>query len=151
MVSPDDAAALKELVAAMPEFKRIGTVINALELWSTNRSIRDQVRIHGRQSGVDVLDFLDRLPAELGYETPEQLVCGYRPLGNSTDAEDKAEFEAWNKLCRRALNVARQPEHSDWPELQEPVNDLFFDLARFVGKRYRLAQFIKEARASRPG
>src|SRR5438445_3667710 len=141
MVAPEDTAALRELVQDKPEFKRIKIVLDALELWNSNPSIVDQVRSHGRQAGVDVLDFLDTLPTRLEYASAEQFICGYEPVAGATPADMAAEFEGWNNLYRRALNVASQPADSDWMELKEPVNDLFADLAEFVGKRYRRYQF----------
>jgi len=149
MVAPEDTAALRELVADKPEFKRIKIVLDALEHWITNVPGREQVREHGRQSGVDVLDFLEELPGRLEFGSAEQLICGYQPLGGLTTAEEAAEFESWNKLCRQAVDLADQPAHSDWMDLQKPANDLFADLAGFVGKRYRRYEFTKETRASR--
>jgi hypothetical protein len=149
-MAANDTAVLRELVAQKPEFKRISIILDALELWTSSPSIRDQVRVHGRQSGIDVLDFLDRLPQKLGYESVEQLICGYQPVGDVISPEEKDGFERWNKLSRQALTVARRPADDDWMELYEPVRALFNDLAEFVGGKYRLYQFTKEARASRP-
>ncbi len=149
MATASDVAVLYELVREHPEFKRIGIVANALERWNVDPSIREVVRLHGRQSGVDVLDLLDVLPAKLGYDSPERFVCGYRAMGDSLTAEETAEFERWNALHRQALKVARQPAHADWMDLHEPVAALFASLAEFVGERYRLYGFVQEARSSR--
>ncbi|MDQ6722070.1 MAG: hypothetical protein M3003_14920 [Candidatus Dormibacteraeota bacterium] len=147
MAKASDMITLRELITQEPEFKRIEIVANALERWNVDMSIREQVRIHGRQSGVDVLDLLHLLPAKLGYESAEQFVCGYQPLGGRT--AETAEFGRWDSLCRQALTVARQPADADWSDLHKPVDDLVAGLAEFVGERYRLYQFMKEARASR--
>jgi hypothetical protein len=150
MATANDLAALDELVTEEPEFKRIEIVANALERWGVDKSIREQVGLHGRQSGVDVLDLLNALPDKLGYKSVEEFVCGYQPLGDSRSEQETADVEHWNRLCRKALIVARQPTDADSGDLYKPVGELFADLAEFVGERYRLYQFIKEARATRP-
>lgn len=145
-MDPEVAKAFRELVKETP-FERILAVGNGRQRWE-DLHWRGAIGQTARRTAVDVLDLLAFLPNKLGYESAEHFVCGYRPLGGTLAARDRAELEHWNSLCGEAANILRQPASE---ELYEPLQRLLGDLMAFVGERLRLHQVMTEARASREG
>lgn len=142
----DDLLGLARL-ADQNGFGRLSHIVEVITSWAQSGKPGDIDAYYARPAALDLSDFLPKLPELAGYNSEIEFVLGYKPLGMALLPEaDADELRTWHGFQGRAFGHLDVSDHDDTATIRDHWIPLVHDLARFLGRRRRIARLRKAAR-----
>ena|SRR5437867_1487365 len=139
----DDLLGLANL-AEQNGFGRLSRIVEVITAWAQSGKPGDIDAYYARGAALDLSDLMPKLPELTGYNAEIEFVLGYKPLETALLPEaDADELRTWQGFQGRAFGNLDVSDRDDAATIRDHWIPLVHDLARFVGRRRRIARLRK--------
>jgi hypothetical protein len=127
----------------------LNRLVEVIGAWAQSGTPGDIDAYYARGAALDLSDLLPKLPELAGYNSEIEFVLGYKPLAMAALPEaDVDELKRWQSFHGRAFANVDVSERDEAAAIRDCWIPLVNDLARFLGRRRRIARARKAGRRS---
>jgi hypothetical protein len=128
-------------------FGGLSRVVEVITAWAQSGEPGDINAYYARGAALDLSGLLPKLPELTGYNSEIEFVLGYKPLAMAVLPEaDADELRTWHGLQGRAFGNIDVSNSDDMVTVRDYWILLVHDLAKFLGRRQRIARARKAGR-----